>query len=112
MSDTTAPETTAPQPEAPETSSETSSEKGRGHRRVIQGVVTSDKMDKSITVEVSRLVRHPLYEKFIRRRTRVHAHDESNEARIGDTVDVVETRPLSKLKRFRLVNIVRRAVQD
>ena len=86
--------------------------KARGERRVIVGTVTSDKMDKSITVEVARLVKHPLYEKFVKRRTRVHAHDEQNDARLGDTVEVVETRPLSKLKRFRLVRVVTRAVQD
>jgi small subunit ribosomal protein S17 len=84
----------------------------RGDRRVLQGTVTSNKMDKSITVEVSRRVKHPLYEKFVNRRTRVHAHDEANEAQIGDVVQVVETRPLSKLKRFRLVKVVAKAVQD
>ena len=84
----------------------------RGRRMTLQGVVTSDKMTKTITVEVQRQVKHPLYEKFIRRRTRVHAHDEGREARIGDLVEVVETRPLSKLKRFRLVRIVRRADEE
>ncbi|MBK8976456.1 MAG: 30S ribosomal protein S17 [Planctomycetes bacterium] len=84
----------------------------RGRRRVLVGTVTSDRMEKTITVEISRLVRHPLYEKFVRRRTRVHAHDENNEARIGDTVEVVESRPLSKLKRFRLLRVAARAVQD
>lgn len=88
------------------------SERSRGNRRVLQGRVTSDKMDKSITVEVDRLVRHPLYEKFVRRRTKVHAHDENNEARIGDVVQVTETRPLSKLKRFRLLRVVTKAFQD
>ncbi len=91
---------------------EATSEKARGERRVIVGTVTSDKMDKSITVEVARLVKHPLYEKFVKRRTRVHAHDEQNDANVGDLVEVVETRPLSKLKRFRLVRVVTRAVQD
>ena len=83
----------------------------RGSRRVLQGSVTSNKMDKTITVEVSRRVKHPLYEKFLNRRTRVHAHDETNEAQIGDVVQVVETRPMSKLKRFRLVKVVTKAVQ-
>ncbi|MGA0058543.1 MAG: 30S ribosomal protein S17, partial [Planctomycetota bacterium] len=72
----------------------------------------SDKMDKTITVEVNRRVKHPLYEKFINRRTRVHAHDENNDAKVGDIVQVTETRPLSKLKRFRLTKVVTRAVID
>jgi small subunit ribosomal protein S17 len=84
----------------------------RKRRRVLQGTVTSDKMDKTITVEVNRRVKHPLYEKFINRRTRVHAHDENNDARVGDIVQVTETRPLSKLKRFRLTKVVTRAVTD
>ncbi|MDA0372908.1 MAG: 30S ribosomal protein S17 [Planctomycetota bacterium] len=84
----------------------------RGSRRVLQGTVTSDKMDKTITVEVNRRVKHPLYEKFINRRTRVHAHDENNDAKVGDIVQVTETRPLSKLKRFRLTKVVTRAVTD
>jgi small subunit ribosomal protein S17 len=84
----------------------------RGNRRVLQGKVTSNKMEKTITVEVNRRVKHPLYEKFLNRRTRVHAHDENGEAQIGDLVQVVETRPVSKLKRFRLLRIVTKAVQD
>lgn len=84
----------------------------RNSRKVQTGTVISDKMDKSITVEVGRKVKHPLYEKFMNRRTRLHAHDENNEARVGDVVEVVETRPLSKLKRFRLVRVISRAVQD
>jgi small subunit ribosomal protein S17 len=91
---------------------ETGTETARKRRKVQIGKVTSDKMDKSITVEVNRLKRHPLYEKFVRRRTRLHAHDESNEARIGDTVEIVETRPMSKLKRFRLVRVVQKGVRD
>ena len=84
----------------------------RNRRKVQTGTVISDKMDKSITVEFGRKVKHPLYEKFMNRRTRLHAHDENNEARIGDVVEVVETRPLSKLKRFRLVRVITQAVQD
>ncbi len=83
----------------------------RKSRKTQTGVVTSDKMDKSISVSVERLVRHPMYEKFVRRRTRLHAHDENNEAGIGDVVEVVQTRPLSKLKRWRLVRVVRKAVR-
>lgn len=84
----------------------------RAKRRVLQGTVTSNKMDKTITVEISRRVKHPLYEKFVSRRTRIHAHDEQNEAAIGDIVEVGESRPLSKLKRFRLLRIVSKATQD
>jgi len=84
-------------------------QKDRGQRRRMIGMVTSNKMDQTITVEVQRLVRHPLYEKFMRRRTRLHAHDPENQCRIGDRVEVVETRPLSKLKRYRLVRVVQQA---
>ncbi|MFO1051341.1 MAG: 30S ribosomal protein S17 [Planctomycetota bacterium] len=86
--------------------------KPRGRRMTLQGIVTSSKMNKTITVVSERHVKHPLYEKFVPRRTKVHAHDENNEARLGDLVEVVETRPLSKLKRFRLLRVVRRAEQD
>ncbi len=84
----------------------------RTQRMTLQGVVISDKMAKTITVEIERQVRHPLYEKFIRRRTRLHAHDENREAHVGDLVEVMETRPLSKLKRFRLLRVVRKAEVD
>ena len=84
----------------------------RKARKVYLGKVKSDKMDKTITVIVERLVRHPVYEKFIRRQTRMHAHDEKNEARIGDTVEIVATRPLSKIKRFRLKQIIHRVPVD
>ena len=87
-------------------------DKARNARKVYQGKVKSDKMDKTITVVVERLVRHPIYEKFIRRQTKMHAHDEQNEARVGDTVEIVATRPLSKLKRFRLLKIVHRIPVD
>ena len=69
-------------------------------------------MDKSITVVVERLVKHPVYEKFVRRQTKMHAHDENNEARVGDTVEIAATRPLSKLKRFRLSKILHKAPVD
>jgi len=77
--------------------------------RTLQGRVISDKMDKSITVQVERRVKHPIYGKFIRRSTKVHAHDENNECRMGDTVVVEQCRPLSKTKKWRLVKIVERA---
>lgn len=78
----------------------------RNLRKERIGVVTSNKMDKTITVAVERKVKHPIYGKFIKKTTRFHAHDEKNEATIGDTVKIMETRPLSKTKRWRLVEIV------
>ena len=84
----------------------------RNARRTQVGTVTSNKMDKSITVQIERLVKHPLYEKFLKRRTKIHAHDENNEANVGDLVEVAETRPLSKLKRWRLVKITQKAIVD
>ncbi len=69
-------------------------------RRILQGVVVSDKMDKTIVVEVERRVQHPIYKKFIRRSKRYHAHDESNAIKIGQTVRIIESRPLSKTKRW------------
>jgi len=82
---------------------------GRGKRRVAVGVVTSDKMNKTRRVEIPRLVKHPRYGKYIRRRTVCHVHDEQNESRVGDTVEIMETRPLSKTKNWRLVRVVTKA---
>jgi small subunit ribosomal protein S17 len=76
---------------------------------MLVGKVTSAKRQKTITVDVERLVRHPRYEKFQRRRTRLHVHDEAGDARLGDMVEVMATRPLSKLKRWRLVRVIARA---
>jgi small subunit ribosomal protein S17 len=78
----------------------------RGRRRVEVGVVTRDKMTKTRRVEIPRLVKHQRYGKYIRRRTICYVHDEANESRVGDTVEIMETRPLSKLKSWRLVRIV------
>ena len=78
-------------------------------KRTLTGKVISDKMDKTITVKVERQVKHPIYGKFIRRSTKVHAHDETNECKMGDTVTVVESRPLSKSKSWQLVEVVERA---
>jgi small subunit ribosomal protein S17 len=78
-------------------------------RRTLTGKVVSDKMDKTITVKIERQVKHPLYGKFIKRSTKVHAHDESNECKMGDTVTVVECRPLSKSKSWQLVEVVEKA---
>jgi len=77
--------------------------------RTLIGQVISDKMDKSITVAVERRVKHPVYGKFLRRTTKVHAHDETNECHVGDTVMVEQSRPLSKTKTWRLVKVVERA---
>lgn len=78
-------------------------------KRTLTGKVVSDKMDKTITVKIERQVKHPLYGKFIKRSTKVHAHDESNECKTGDTVTVVECRPLSKSKSWQLVEVVEKA---
>jgi small subunit ribosomal protein S17 len=78
----------------------------RNLRKTRIGVVTSSKMDKTITVAVERKVKHPIYGKFLKKTTKFHAHDEKNECSAGDTVKIMETRPLSKLKRWRLVEIV------
>jgi small subunit ribosomal protein S17 len=78
----------------------------RNLRKTRIGVVTSNKMTKTITVAVERKVKHPIYGKFVKKTTKFHAHDEKNEASIGDIVRIMETRPLSKTKRWRLVEIV------
>ena len=75
--------------------------------RRIQGRVTSDKMDKTITVLIERQIKHPIYGKFIRRSTKVHAHDANNECRIGDIVMIEQCRPLSRSKSWRLVEIIK-----
>lgn len=81
----------------------------RNRRKLMAGRVTSNKMNKTITVKVERRVPHPLYEKIVTKYTTLHAHDENNEAGEGDFVEVMETRPLSRTKRWRLVRILRKA---
>lgn len=81
----------------------------RRPRKTQIGRVASARADKTITVVVERRVRHPMYEKYVKRRTKLYAHDENNEAGAGDVVEVAATRPLSKLKRWRLVRVVRKA---
>ncbi len=81
----------------------------RNLRKIRVGVVTSDKMDKTITVAVERKVKHPIYGKFLKKTTKFHAHDEKQECAIGDVVKIMETRPLSKTKRWRLVEVVEKA---
>lgn len=83
----------------------------RGLRKTRVGTVVSDKGDKTVVVAVETLVEHPLYKKRVKRTTKFHAHDENNEARAGDKVRIMETRPLSKLKRWRLVEILERAAR-
>jgi small subunit ribosomal protein S17 len=77
--------------------------------RTVSGKVVSDKMDKTITVLVERRVKHPIYGKYVKRSTKVHAHDESNQCRLGDVVTISETRPLSKTKSWALVEVVEKA---
>ena len=81
----------------------------RNLRKTRTGVVRSNKMDKTITVAVERKVKHPIYGKFVKKTTSFHAHDEKNECTVGDIVKIMETRPLSKTKRWRLVEIVEKA---
>ena len=81
----------------------------RNNRKTRTGKVVSSKMSKSIIVAIERKVAHPLYKKYFKRTTKFYAHDEKNEAGVGDTVKIMETRPLSKLKRWRLVEIVTKA---
>ncbi|MCR0213370.1 30S ribosomal protein S17 [[Clostridium] innocuum] len=83
----------------------------RSNRKVYRGTVVSDKMDKTITVIVETKKTHPLYGKRVKYSKKFKAHDENNEARMGDKVEIMETRPLSAIKRFRLVKIVEKAVQ-
>jgi small subunit ribosomal protein S17 len=77
--------------------------------RTFQGQVVSDKMDKTVTVRIERRVKHPIYGKYIRRSTKVHAHDEANECSIGDKVLIEQCRPLSKTKAWRLVKVIDKA---
>lgn len=81
----------------------------RNLRKTRTGLVTSDKMDKTITVAVERKVKHPIYGKFVKKTTKFHAHDEKGECGIGDVVKIMETRPLSKTKRWRLVEVIQKA---
>ena len=84
----------------------------RNDRRVETGVVTRDKMNKTRRVEIERLVKHPRYNKFVHARTICYVHDEANESRVGDTVEIMEARPLSKTKSWRLIKIVKKAPEQ
>ena len=108
MTEIISPET---QPETPlETPPEGVAETpARAARKQRVGLVVSDRMDKTITVAIQRQVKHPIYGKFVKKTTKLKAHDETNDANEGDTVRIQETRPLSKTKRWRLVEVVERA---
>jgi small subunit ribosomal protein S17 len=88
-------------------SSTTEAQERRRQQKI--GVVVSNKMQKTVVVEVERLVMHPLYHKYLRRRSRFMAHDEQNECKVGDRVEIKETRPMSRMKRWRVTSIVERA---
>lgn len=82
----------------------------RGRRKVVTGLVVSNRMDKTVVVRVERLIRHPDYNKLVRRRVKVKAHDEENQCRVGDKVRIMETRPLSRDKRWRIVEVIEKAM--
>ena len=85
-------------------------ENKKSNKKELIGLIVSDKMDKSVVVRVERFVQHKVYKKYIKRYKKYHAHDETNQCSIGDEVKIIETRPLSKLKRFRVTEIVKKAV--
>ncbi|MDR3709997.1 MAG: 30S ribosomal protein S17 [Capsulimonadaceae bacterium] len=95
--------------EATEATAAEAAEAARGRRKVREGIVTSDKMEKTVIVTVTNLVRHPLYGRIMKRTSKFKAHDETNDAHVGDTVEIMETRPLSREKNWRLLRIVSRA---
>ena len=80
------------------------------NKKELIGLIISDKMDKSVVVQVERFIPHVVYKKFVKQFKKYHAHDEKNECKIGDMVKIIETRPLSKLKRFRVSEIVKKAI--
>jgi small subunit ribosomal protein S17 len=100
---------TRPTPERGGSVTETSTTAGRGFRKVREGLVVSDKMDKTVVVVVEDRVKHPLYGKVLRRTSKLKAHDEQNQCGVGDRVRLMETRPLSATKRWRVVEILERA---
>ena len=91
------------------TTSATTDEALRNSRKVREGIVVSNKMNKTIVISIVERVRHPRYSKFVQRTKKLYAHDEANDAQIGDRVRVMETRPMSKQKRWRLVEVLERA---
>jgi small subunit ribosomal protein S17 len=109
MTEETVSPSTEPAPAAVGVADTSSGAESRVNRKVREGTVVSNKMDKTLTVAVIERVRHPKYGKFMMRTKKLYAHDETNDANIGDKVRVMETRPLSKNKRWRLVEILERA---
>lgn len=105
-----ATESEAAEAEPPVEAAVASADTDRNRRKVRVGLVVSNKMDKTVTVTVERQFPHPLYGKAVKRTTRYHAHDENNECQIGDTVRITETRPLSKTKRWRVIELISRTV--
>jgi small subunit ribosomal protein S17 len=89
--------------------SETEATTERGARKVRTGLVVSDAMEKTVVVRIASSIRHPMYGKIVRRSTKLKAHDEAGDAHVGDTVRIMETRPLSKTKRWRVLEVVERA---
>jgi small subunit ribosomal protein S17 len=98
-----------PKVEQPNAAAAPATDDARNRRRVKQGVVRSDKMDKTIVVVTETRVPHPTYKKIVRKSVRFKAHDENNDAKVGDTVRIMETRPISRDKRWRLLEVVERA---
>jgi len=84
--------------------------KERGVRKTLIGTVSSDTMDKTVVVLIERVVKHPRYKKYVKKRAKYKAHDEKNECHIGDTVSIIETRPLSREKRWRVKEVIKRAM--
>ena len=105
----TTPQETAPEAAPAGRAPQQTPREERGARKFRVGLVVSDKMDKTITVSMERQVKHPIYGKFVKKTTKLKAHDETNDANEGDTVRIQETRPLSKTKRWRLVEVLERA---
>ena len=93
----------------PKTASKKSETVDRSRRRTVTGVVAGDKMDKTIKVRIDRFVQHPMFEKTLKKSYVVYAHDEKREAKTGDIVELMETRPLSKLKTWRLLSVLKKA---
>ncbi len=92
-----------------QTQQETPPRPARGQRKALRGTVVSDAMERTIVVQVERMARHPRYRKTIKVRRKFYAHDQENQAKVGDVVEIMSTRPLSKLKRWRLVRIIQSA---
>jgi small subunit ribosomal protein S17 len=84
----------------------------RGRRKVLIGTVISDKMEKTVSVSVERRVKHPVYQKFVRKKVKLKAHDENNQGKVGDRVRIIETRPLSKQKRWRVQEVLEKGIRD